>query len=122
MNCFYHPHNSAVAICKNCLRGICAQCAMEMENGVACKGKCEERVKLIIDLMDKQISVYKKTSKVFQRNAIILGLLAFLFLSAGILTELHERWSGVIYLGMGLVTALGSLFSFYNKRQYNENS
>lgn len=47
MKCFYHHANDAVAICKSCNKGLCFTCAVEVENGVACKGRCEAEVRSI---------------------------------------------------------------------------
>src|SRR5262245_62948562 len=41
MRCFYHPDVGAVALCKSCNRGLCAGCATEVPNGLACPGRCE---------------------------------------------------------------------------------
>jgi hypothetical protein len=44
MKCFYHPQTDAVAICKNCGKGLCAECVSDVGHGAACKGKCESEV------------------------------------------------------------------------------
>jgi hypothetical protein len=40
MKCFNHPAVDAVALCKNCLKAVCRDCATEMELGVVCRGGC----------------------------------------------------------------------------------
>jgi hypothetical protein len=47
MNCFYHPQIVAVALCKNCNKGLCTECVAALENGVACKGRCEKQVQAV---------------------------------------------------------------------------
>ena len=44
MKCFYHPQTDAVAICKNCSKGLCTECVSDVGHGSACKGKCESEV------------------------------------------------------------------------------
>ena len=41
MNCFRHEQIVAVAICKNCGRGVCSTCAKTNPNAVACSDACE---------------------------------------------------------------------------------
>ena len=37
MNCFNHPGVPAVGICKVCQKGLCIECAVDLEHGIACK-------------------------------------------------------------------------------------
>jgi hypothetical protein len=37
MKCFYHHTVDAIAKCKNCNKGLCNDCLIELENGIACK-------------------------------------------------------------------------------------
>src|SRR5262245_65433493 len=41
MRCFYHTDGVAVGICKNCGRGLCEACAVEIPDGLACLNRCE---------------------------------------------------------------------------------
>lgn len=53
MNCFNHPTEPAVGLCKSCCKALCRGCIAELENGLACKGtNCEERVELINRMID----------------------------------------------------------------------
>ena len=40
MKCFYHHEQDTVAVCKSCQRGLCPDCAADVGNGVACRGRC----------------------------------------------------------------------------------
>jgi len=55
MNCFYHPTIVAVGICKSCSKGLCPVCAADLGKGLACKGRCEEDVKAVTELIDRGI-------------------------------------------------------------------
>ena len=57
MNCFTHQAMSAVAICRACSKGTCAQCAMDIENGIVCSDACAARARDIdaIITRNKQI-------------------------------------------------------------------
>src|SRR2546427_2740465 len=48
MKCFNHPLIDAVAICKNCQRGLCLECGADLGDGLACKNQCEAQVKALV--------------------------------------------------------------------------
>ena len=45
MNCFEHDKTEAVGVCKICKKGICRDCAADSGIGIACKGKCTDKLK-----------------------------------------------------------------------------
>jgi hypothetical protein len=49
MKCFYDPTQDAIGICKCCGRGLSASHAVDLDKGLACRGRCEEDVRQIID-------------------------------------------------------------------------
>jgi hypothetical protein len=51
MKCFYHPDVDAVGTCKNCSRGLCPGSLAEVEDGIACKGRCEAQVAVLNALL-----------------------------------------------------------------------
>ena len=58
MNCFNHPSEPAVGLCKSCCKALCRGCLIELENGLACRGtNCEERVQLINRIIDNNRKV-----------------------------------------------------------------
>lgn len=102
MKCFAHPDREAVGVCKACLKGTCRDCAVDLGGGLACLGRCEDRVRALIRLMDAQI-----------RISPIAAQGSNLFATAGMLFAI-----GAIFLGWGLwcgpgygfVVALGAVF------------
>jgi len=79
MNCFYHPQVVAIAICKNCNKGLCGDCASDVGNGMACKNKCESEVRAINELVNRGKTAYQKTGNFAAAIGaffIICGLLA----------------------------------------------
>lgn len=44
MNCYTHTDSSAIGICKSCYKGVCSQCAIEIENGLACSETCKNSI------------------------------------------------------------------------------
>jgi len=57
MKCFYHPQIDAVAICKNCNKGLCVECVADVGNGTACKGKCESEVQGFNEMIQRNVRV-----------------------------------------------------------------
>ena len=55
MRCFYHQDKEAVGTCKSCGKGVCAECAVDLGKGLACRSRCEESVRAIIQLVDRNI-------------------------------------------------------------------
>jgi len=56
MKCAYHPESDAIGICMACERGVCAECAVDMDRGLACKDRCEPEVRRLLDLRDFSFS------------------------------------------------------------------
>lgn len=52
MKCHSHPQADAVGICFACMRGVCADCAVDQGRGLACRGRCEAEVRRLLDLRD----------------------------------------------------------------------
>lgn len=44
MKCFSHVSQDAVGICKSCQKGLCRECAVDLRDGLACRGRCEGQV------------------------------------------------------------------------------
>ena len=56
MECFYHEGIAAVASCKNCCRGMCRACAVDVDNGVACRDRCEKRARAVNSLVNRNLA------------------------------------------------------------------
>ena len=62
MKCFYHRDKDAIGICKSCSRALCQECAAEFPKGIACKGRCEEDVRAVIELIERNVRLTKSVS------------------------------------------------------------
>ena len=85
MECFYHEGITAVGSCRSCLKGLCRGCAVELEGGLACAGRCEDMVRSVVAAI--------------QQSARYQGV------SAGLLRSARGLW-----LGLTAVAALVGLF------------
>ena len=89
MECFYHNNVQACGICKSCQRGICKQCASEVKNGIACKGKCEEQAIELNNLVSSSAKMQKSSELIVQSVSLGSG-------------EIFNLVLGVIFSGYGI--------------------
>lgn len=89
MKCFYHPQSDAVGICKSCSKGLCRECAVDVGDGIACKDKCENRVKMTNELVAWNMATVKegRIAEPYFRNAIIYVLFGLPFSVFGLIVK-----------------------------------
>ena len=118
MKCYYHPAADAVAVCKNCSRGVCPGCAAEVGNGIACKGKCEAEVEAVNQIINRNKTSFQKAGAAFSRNAVIYLMLGVLFAALGV-TELSARAVlGWFLLLTGAVFLVGAILNYSTSQKY----
>ena len=107
MRCFYHRDIEAVGTCKNCCRGLCPTCAIDVGNGLACRERCEDEVRSLNRVIARNKTAYQKTSGAYARVALFYGLVGLGFLGAGFANWRGFRWmlvpAGAIFLVASLV-------------------
>lgn len=108
MKCYYHPEKDAVALCKSCHRALCRDCASEVPNGVACKGKCEEEAMFLNEMVQRNKGLYAKTANTYYRSALINLIMALVFAGFGAYTEI-ETLKPFLYLMGGVMFLAGIL-------------
>jgi hypothetical protein len=120
MNCFYHPDKPAVAICKSCARGLCMECGADIENGLACKGRCEERGRIINRIVDSNRKVLAAANTQLRGNMIFIVMLGLIVagLGAGALVFEHAGLPGGILIGVGVIFILRGIFSYTRAARY----
>lgn len=82
MKCFNHGEVDAVGVCKSCQRGVCAECAIDLGHGLACKDKHEadaEFLHFLIERNKKAIQLQPRAASVGNIFWLIMGLLFFGF-------------------------------------------
>lgn len=88
MQCFYHDDTPSIATCFACGRGLCRQCAVDLERMIACQ-RCEVEARRLIDLRDFSLAqphaqrrLLDRASGAQMRSAAFMLLVgsAFLFL------------------------------------------
>ena len=105
MKCFYHHERDAIGTCKSCQRGLCAECAVEFPQGLACRSRCEEDVKGIIRMIQNSISVSPTASSLVRASR-----------RTGVISAMFYMVIGALFAGWGvrehlsLIIALGAAF------------
>ena len=72
MRCFYHQDREAVGECKSCNKGLCSECAVDLDKGLACRGRCEADVEAVIQLIDQNVRHMEGVERIMQKRGSIL--------------------------------------------------
>lgn len=110
MRCYYHQDKEAVGSCKSCCKGLCSDCAADVGKGLACRGHCEEDVRAVVALIDRNIKLSPKTAQILESSRKVRSSAAIFNLIVG-----------VVFIGWGLpnmkrlsfVVVLGACFLVY---------
>lgn len=72
MHCARHPDREAVGLCRVCLRGVCADCAVDFGTGFACRGVHEEAFGRRRAAEDRRLLLADIADRSFARRRVIL--------------------------------------------------
>ena len=113
MSCFYHHDRGSVGGCKSCGKSLCPECAVDLGKGLACRGHCEEDVRSIITLIDRNIKLSPQTARILESSRKIRsGTAAFNLVTGAVfiawgLTDVGRLSFiialGVCFLGFGII-------------------
>lgn len=120
MNCYYHPSQPAVGICKHCQRGVCVDCAALADDSIACKDRHEEEVHALNQMMERNLLASARTGANFRRSAWFYLLTGLLFAGFGIL---QIRWmgaQGIFLLLIGAFLLYAGIANFLESRKFRE--
>jgi hypothetical protein len=118
MHCFYHDTIDAIAICKNCSRGLCRDCSTEFANGIACKGRCENEVNAINQIINRNKTSYKKTSAAYTRNALTYLLIAIVFGVWGAAAVGTRPMLGMPMLILGVIALVAAVLNYSTGQRF----
>jgi hypothetical protein len=105
MRCFHHRDRDAVAACKNCGRGLCPACAVDVGNGLACPGACEAEVRSLNRVIERNKTAYEKTSAAYLKMAAFHVLVAAVCLIGALVNWRGFNWGLFPAAGVFLVSA-----------------
>jgi hypothetical protein len=109
MKCFYHADRDAVGVCKSCQRALCHECAADLGKGIGCKGRCEEDVRQLIQLVDAGIQQQPATTFILARVRRTRIAAALFYFAMGI----GFIWWGLQRSYTHFISGLGVLFVLY---------
>lgn len=111
MKCYNHHESDAVGVCKNCNKGLCLNCAVDVGDGLACKNSCEQAVLDVNKIIQASKSVIKKSSGYYYKLAIIDALFALFFIGYPFMVD----WSMAAYLiPCGVIFVIAMIFMIHN--------
>ena len=124
MNCFNHNTVPAVGSCKACCKGLCADCACELEIGLACKGPCETIVAEYFEMNERSKKIYgigKYRSKLPSSGVLMWGAIstlvwifvAFIYFKTG-----NFNWEIAV---PGIFFTIVTIFAVYSARRTGLN-
>ncbi len=113
MTCYNHHDRQSVGICKACGRAVCPDCIVEVGESIACKGRCEDQIRLIDTMIRDNIRNMPYVNRVVQSSQSSKFVLPVLLLGSGLLCcvwAIYDyRQSGKI----GLLFTTGIILMIY---------
>jgi len=116
--CFYHPDNPAVGACKHCQRGLCSDCAVSVDDVLACKRRHEEQVHALEEMTRLNVLKSKRTRSDYLRNTVFYGTVGLLFTAFGISQVQWLGLQGIVYAVIGLALLWAALANYFESRKY----
>ncbi len=113
MRCFYHRDLDAVGTCKSCQRGLCHECAVDLDKGLACRGHCEEDVQNLIRLIQNNLRLSPVSSSLIRAGRRGGMLAAGFSLTMGIMFVVWGLYNSRLFFFI----AMGALFIVYGLLQ-----
>jgi hypothetical protein len=83
MECFRHEGRAAVGCCRSCLRGVCRACAVDLARGLACRDRCEQAVRELIETLDQSVKLRGLSSGILRTTRGLWLGLALVALAVG---------------------------------------
>jgi hypothetical protein len=114
MHCYNHTATEAIGTCKHCCKGICGACAKDSGWGLACSPQCEEEVKVLKAMVERNRKMVPFAAKTHLRSAVLLFAMAAVFIGFGLAVS---GPISVYMIAFGLIMLLGAGFAVFNSRR-----
>jgi hypothetical protein len=118
MNCYYHPNQPAVGICKHCQRGLCTDCIAEVDDNLACKNRHEGQVRDVNKMTERNLLQTKRIGSNYRRNAIFYFLSGALFAGFGLYQYRFAGLQALFLIFIGLFLLYAAVANFLESRKY----
>lgn len=118
MNCYYHPNQPAVGLCKHCQRGLCIACAADVDGSLGCKDRHEEQVHALDGLTSRNLLQAGRVGSVYRRNAVFYSLVGILFAGFGYYQLRYAGLQALFLLLIGLFLLYAAIANYLESRKY----
>ena len=118
MNCYYHPNQPAIGICKHCQRGLCNACVTDVDDCLACKDRHEEQVHAANVLATRNLLQAQRLGSSYLRNAIFYFLSGVLFAGFGIYQFRFAGLQALFLMFIGFFLLYAAVANFLESRKY----
>lgn len=119
MKCFYHIDRDAVGICKFCHKGLCPECAIDSNAGLACIGKeCQDQVLMQDEMTRRSQRAMDNTAKAYRASALMYTLLGLAMFIPGLILTLKKESSAILIIVLGILFFFSALMSYINSRRF----
>lgn len=118
MNCYYHPNQPAIGLCKHCQRGLCTECAAVVDDVLACQNRHEDEIRQLEQLTARTLFQSKRVKSVYMRNATFYGLVGVAFAGFGLW---QLKWLGlqaVLFIMLGAFLLYAATANYLEGRKY----
>jgi len=114
VKCHRHPERDAIAVCKHCTKGICAECAVEGPGGTACGAACAEEIERVRAMLERSRRSLKTARDVPRATGWFLVICGLGFLAYAAIGSAAVR---PLVLGAGTIFLLCGLAALWHYRQ-----
>ena len=115
MNCFKHNQTSSVGVCRYCFKGVCAECAIDFEDGVACSESCLKKAKATVQVVSNTVLAQRGAKKGRFIGPSFLTVLGVGYL--GYATYCDELFTFMGAFGLGFLV-MGIVLFTYNMKYF----
>ncbi len=125
MKCFRHHERDAVGVCRSCYKGLCPDCAVEVDKSLACRNSCEEDVRAVNLLIAENIKITPIASKILHRREnIVKGANIFNVTFGGIfiLIGLADPSRFLILIFLGAFLLIYGIYSHVQRQRNEQNA
>ena len=115
MNCFKHNESHSVGVCRYCFKGVCLDCAIDFNDGVACSEYCLEKAKSTVQAMSNTVLAQRGAKRGRFIGPTFLTVLGLFYLAYAFYCNEIFAFSGALGL---VLTLLGSIMFVYNRKYF----
>ena len=107
MKCFNHRDADAIGICKACQKALCAECANDLDHGLACKDKHETEVEALNTIVSRATRAHSSAPKGIVIGPLFYATMGIIFTVTGFLETGDIRYFmsvfGIAFIILALV-------------------